>query len=124
MAEFLFVGAGGFLGAMLRYAVNLISNNLSSTPNLPFATPIVNVLGCLAIGALSTHGSLTEQQRLFLIPGLLGGFTTFSAFGLETMTLWQTSGPLAAAVNVLANVGLGLLAVAVGRAVSAGLFLN
>jgi CrcB protein len=120
MADILFVGVGGFVGAALRYGVSILSNTLSFTHSFPFGTLIVNVVGCFAIGALSelaiARGALTEHQRLLLIPGLLGGFTTFSAFGYETMALLQNGNPLGAAGNAAANVGLGLLAVAVGRA--------
>ena len=116
------MGVGGFIGAALRYGASILSHTLSSTYNFPFGTLIVNVVGCFAIGALSqlaiAKGALTEQQRLFLIPGLLGGFTTFSAFGYETMALLQNENPLGAAANVAANVGLGLLAVFAGRAVA------
>lgn len=122
MADILFVGVGGFIGAVLRYAVSILSNTLSTAYSFPVGTLIVNVAGCFVIGVLTqmveARAALTEQQRLFLLPGLLGGFTTFSAFGYETIALLQRQEAMAAAGNVLVNVGLGLLAVFVGRAVA------
>ncbi|MCW5732950.1 MAG: fluoride efflux transporter CrcB [Enhydrobacter sp.] len=117
--EFLLVGLGGFLGTVLRYASGLWLAALSDAHQFPLGTLFVNTLGCLLIGFLSRlierHGLLGSTQRHFLIPGLIGGFTTFSAFGYETFSHAEVHGLWAAAGNVLANVGLGLLAVWAGR---------
>lgn len=119
MAEFIVVGIGGFLGAVLRYLCSILASTLSAALQFPLGTLIVNVIGCFAIGAISRaiekRGALSPQQRLFLIPGLIGGFTTFSAFGYETITQWELHGALAAGGNVAANLVLGLLAVVAGR---------
>ena len=113
--SFIWVMIGGGLGAGLRYAISIgIQTNTSST--FPFGTLTANLLGCLAIGLLSAFFAQTESEtlRLTLIVGVLGGFTTFSSFGLETVTLVQ-EGRLgeAAAYVLLSNIG-GLLGVFVG----------
>lgn len=117
--SFLLVGLGGALGSMARYGVGLA---LHST-TFPYATLIVNVLGCLGIGlalpSLDRIAVLSPEVRLFLVVGFLGGFTTFSAFGSESIALVR-SGTAVALVNVAANVLLGLAAVVVGRAIAAG----
>jgi CrcB protein len=78
----------------------------------------VNVIGCLVIGVLAAlvenAGALTAPMRMLLFTGVLGGFTTFSAFGYETFTLARTQGVMIAGTNVLAQVMLGLLAVWLG----------
>ena len=112
--NFLLVGLGGAAGSVLRYAVGLYFARSS----FPYATLLVNALGCLLIGmalpAWNRTPVLSEEARLLLVVGFLGGFTTFSAFGHETAVLLQL-GPTRAAVNVGANVVLGVLAVLVGR---------
>ena len=118
LREVMLVGGGGFLGSVARYAVTQMVGTGPGTPRFPVATLVVNATGCLVIGALFGLGErtavLTPASRTFLFVGLLGGFTTFSAFGLETMLLWRHgSGPLAA-VNVGAQVIAGLLAVLLG----------
>ena len=77
---------------------------LSPTPNVPYATMTVNLTGCLVIGALagliaSQRLTMTPELRAFVFVGLLGGFTTFSSFGLDTFTLAQGGRAGTAAVN-------------------------
>lgn len=119
MIAFLLVGLGGAVGSMLRYGVGL----LLASAAFPYATLAVNVAGCLGIGLLlpsvERAAALPPDVRLLVVVGFLGGFTTFSAFGSETIALLR-SGMAPAALNVVANVGLGLAAVAVGRALAAG----
>jgi CrcB protein len=114
---FVLVGLGGAVGSVLRYAVSLAFAKSS----FPYATLLVNVAGCLVIGlalpAWNRAPVLSENLRLLLVVGLLGGFTTFSAFGHETVVLLQHS-PVRAVVNVLANVSAGLGAVLLGRAIA------
>src|SRR5882672_3091641 len=119
MREFLLVGTGGFIGASLRYGVSLAMAPWSQ--KFPVATLSINVLGCLLIGMVmpAVEG---KYWLLFLVPGILGGFTTFSAFGLETWKLVQGGTPLLAAAYVAASVLLGLGAVWAGRGL--GLFLK
>lgn len=113
MNSVLWVALGGGLGSVLRY---LLSQwiGLRSNGAFPWATFGVNLIGCAAIGvcwALLSRYPATHPLRLFFISGLLGGFTTFSAFGLETFQLLQarqwllaalyTGGSTLAAISVL-----------------------
>ncbi len=122
MVTVLLVGAGGFVGAALRYLVGSGVYNLSGHASFPYGTLAVNIVGCFLIGLLAgfaeTRQLLGEGTRAFIIIGLLGGFTTFSAFGYETVALVR-DGLLAAAVaNVGLQVALGLVAVWIGLRVS------
>ena len=114
----LLVGSGGFLGAIARYLLGgaIIHHTVSS--KFPWSTFAVNALGCLLIGALA---GVTEKidvigpgARLFLFTGLLGGFTTFSAFGFETFYLLRRGELPMAALYATASVLVCLLAVWAG----------
>jgi CrcB protein len=91
MKQLLLVGLGGGLGAMARYKLGGLVLHHTTDWRFPLGTFVVNVLGCFAIGVLAglaeRQGLLAADVRLFLLTGLLGGFTTFSAFGLETVFL-------------------------------------
>ena len=119
MADIFILGLGGFLGAILRYWLSGLGQNLANTLNFPFGTLLVNLLGCLFIGLFSglaeMRGLLDPQQRLFLLTGLLGALTTFSTFGLETLSLFEYGQSVAAILNILANVVLGLAFVLLGK---------
>lgn len=119
MSKLLWVGTGGFVGSILRYLASGWTQQAAKTISFPVGTLAVNALGCLVVGALSyladERGLLPPDARLLLIVGFLGGFTTFSAFGNETMNLLRSGQGLAAAVNVIANVVLSLAAVWLGR---------
>ena len=116
MSTVLWVGLGGGLGSVLRYGLGRWISTRVGT-GFPWATLAVNVLGCLAIGflhrTLETRGA-PESLRLFLTVGLLGGFTTFSAFGFETVSLLQSGRPGPAVGYILASLAGGLTAVWVG----------
>jgi CrcB protein len=119
MKSVLLVALGGALGSVARY--KLAGLILLQTPvwRFPLGTFVVNVLGCIVIGILAglaiKYEALQGDARLFLFTGVLGGFTTFSAFGLETFHLIRR-GELAIAFGyVLASVAIGLLAVAAGH---------
>ncbi len=94
MQNALAVGMGGFLGCIARYLVGVMVAHLVAAPVLPYATLLVNVVGCLLIGVLSTlaerPAGLSPPLHLFLSVGLLGGFTTYSTFGSQTVTLART----------------------------------
>ena len=115
----LLVFVGGGLGALLRYAAGRAALLAGWAP--PLATLGVNIVGCFAMGLLagwfavhgSSEGGGPASVKIFLVTGLLGGFTTFSAFGLDTLTLWRTS-PAHAAAYVAASVIVSLLAVFLG----------
>ena len=115
---YLIVFFGGGIGAALRHFVN---RSALALPDFPYNTLTVNALGCLAMGLiagwLTFRGQDASQHlRLFLTTGILGGFTTFSAFSLDTALLWERGQPSAAAIYVAANVGLSLIGVFAGLA--------
>jgi len=108
------VGLGGMCGAILRYWLSGAVYALTPSPRFPWGTLVVNVLGCFAIGAIAgladTRGVLSPAARLFLLIGLLGGFTTFSTFGYETLALLREQAVARALLNVTLQVTLGLCA--------------
>jgi len=114
----LVVGLGGFAGSVARYLLGgwVLHHTLSA--KFPWSTFAVNVLGCLVIGVLSGLAErlewFTPAMRLLLLTGLLGGFTTFSAFGLETVHLLRRGEPMVAASYALASVLVCTLAVWIG----------
>lgn len=116
MKAALAVALGGALGSLARYVLGLWLKGFALA--FPLATLIVNVLGGFAIGLLAglslTRPELPEWLRLGLMTGLLGGFTTFSAFSLETLLLWREGHVAMALANVAANLLLGLAACALG----------
>jgi fluoride exporter len=113
MATLLLVGAGGFLGSVLRYAIGGLLVRLGSGNSFPHETLVINSLGCFLIGALAhlseVHGGVGSAARSFLLIGLLGGFTTFSTFGYETFQLLRdrqvTVAMTSAALQILLGVG-------------------
>ena len=118
MTKLLLVGAGGFLGSIVRA---LISNFIQqqSASQFPLGTLTVNVIGCFVIGFLAqlgdTHDYFTAEARSFIFIGILGGFTTYSSFGNETINLWRAGTGWIALGNVLAQLLLGLGGVMLGR---------
>jgi fluoride exporter len=113
------VGIGGALGSMARHAVNHLMHTRWLVTRFLIGTVVVNVTGCFAIGLLA--GLLASQRivlqvywREFVFVGLLGGFTTFSTFGLDTFVLSRNQSSAFAIANVAAQVIGGLLAVWVG----------
>lgn len=113
------VGVGGFVGSVARYLISgVVQDRLGET--FPWGTLAVNVVGCLLIGGLSelaeARAFLSPEGRALLLIGLLGGFTTFSAFGNETTNLLRDREWLFAGANLLAHVVLAIGAVWLGRA--------
>jgi CrcB protein len=112
-----FVGAG--IGGTLRHGVNLAAVRLLGY-GFPFGTLIVNVLGSFLIGLLAGYFAyrtgLNQHLRLFLTTGILGGFTTFSAFSLDAALLVERHSYALAAAYVLGSVGLALAGLFVGLA--------
>ena len=122
MLRVFLVGAGGFLGSILRYAVGGWVHNLSNSAWFPYGTLVINSVGCLLIGFLSglaeSRSVFGPEVRLFLFIGVLGGFTTFSSFAYETFSLARDAENLAAAVNIFAQLILGLAGVWFGNALA------
>jgi CrcB protein len=114
MMKYLLIAAGGALGSALRFAVQGWIHRLAGG-SFPAGTLVVNVLGCLLVGLLSAMFAgpvfVRPEYRFGLLAGLLGGFTTFSTFGLETFNLTNAGQYRLAAANVLLSCGLGLAAV-------------
>ena len=116
------VGAGGFFGSLLRYALGGLIHRQLPLATFPYGTLAVNVIGCLAIGILA---GLSEARpmfgpgfRLFALVGLLGGFTTFSTFGYETVAMMRDQEYVRALTNVTLHFAVALPAVWVGYLVA------
>lgn len=121
MGSYLVVFIGGGLGAMLRHGVNRVAlANLG--PSLPYGTLFVNVVGGLMMGMLAQlfllRTGLSEEFRLFFTTGLLGGFTTFSAFSLEAGLMWQRGDYSSLAAYTVGSVVLSIAALFLGMAVA------
>ena len=117
-----YVALGGALGSVSRYLLGTWIQNLSKSIDFPYGTLAVNLIGCFVIGFLfqlaETRGAFTPEVRAFIFIGLLGGFTTFSAFGNDTINLLRDGETFNALANVGANVILGLALVWFGRTAS------
>ena len=121
--HWLLVFVGGGLGSVARLAVGRASLALLG-PGLPWGTLAVNVAGSLAIGlavGLLNAFAVGLPMRVFLITGFLGGFTTFSAFSLDALTLWQRGDAPVALAYVAASLVFSLVAVAAGFQLTRGL---
>lgn len=116
------VALGGAIGASMRYLTNVGAMRWIG-PGFPYATLIVNVVGSFLMGVivvvLSRKGG--TQFAPFLMTGILGGFTTFSAFSLDTLTLWERGDHVTAAVYVALSVVLSLAAIVAGLAIARAL---
>lgn len=112
------IGTGGFIGSILRYLLSGYVQQLSKSIQFPFGTLAVNIVGCAIIGFLAEladhRGVISGETRAFLMVGLLGGFTTFSAFGNETMNLLRDGELWLAGGNVLGHILLSFAAVWLG----------
>lgn len=125
MREILLVGVGGFVGSVCRYLASGWVQRLAPGVLFPWGTLAVNVAGCLGIGlAAGVVGArhwAEPEVRLAVTVGLLGGFTTFSTFGAETLGLAREGEAWRAAANVVAQVVLGLAAVWLGDRLGRGM---
>lgn len=122
VTQLLWVGSGGFAGAVGRYLVSGWVHRLLPAAQFPWGTVAVNVAGCGLIGLLAglvdLRQVLAPEARLFLLIGCLGSFTTFSTFGYETLALAREAEILKAAGNVGLQLGAGLAAVWLGYALA------
>ena len=116
--QLLVVAVGGALGSMARYKLGGVVLHQTQAWNFPVSTFCVNVLGCLVIGILAAvvehHDLFSTGTRLFLFTGLLGGFTTFSAFGYETLFLLRRGLIQISVLYAGLSVFCGLAAVFIG----------
>ncbi len=114
----LLVGLGGFIGSVARYTLSGAVMHHAAGWRFPLGTFLVNVAGCLAIGLLAglteSRGLFSADARLFVFTGVLGGFTTFSAFGFESIALARRGELAVAALYIVLSVVVGLAAVWLG----------
>jgi CrcB protein len=119
LVQLLLIGLGGFAGTILRYLIGGWIQASAGTSAFPWGTLTINLLGCFGIGLLAelidARGFLRPEWRGVLMVGVLGGFTTFSAFANETVNAARDAAMHTALLNVFASVGLGLIAVWGGR---------
>lgn len=112
------VGAGGFAGSVLRYLAGWFVARQWSDTTFPYATMLVNIIGCLLIGILmgsvNKSGDQGTSMKLLLVTGFCGGFTTFSAFAFDNLQMLQQGQYSAFALNVFGSLLLCLLAVWAG----------
>lgn len=119
MNPYFLVAVGGAAGSVARYSLALFVARLTGTA-FPWGTVLINILGSFVIGwfaeLTASYGRhpTGEPTRAFVMAGLCGGFTTFSAFSLQTMDLLRGGQPLRAVANVLFSVSLCLVATAIG----------
>lgn len=121
MTNILLVGAGGFIGSVLRYLVSGYVQESARRLDFPYGILAVNLIGCFVIGLLAQvgekFGAFSDESRAFIFVGILGGFTTFSSFGNDTVNLMRQGMMNHAFLNIGSNVILGLFAVWLGRTV-------
>src|SRR5438270_3179924 len=118
MKQALIVGLGGLLGSMARYKIGGVILHHSASWRFPLSTFVVNVVGCFVIGLLAAlvehRDYFSADARLFLFTGLLGGFTTFSAFGYEGIFLLRRGEIVVAAAYAALSLVCGFAAVWLG----------
>ncbi|WP_454632492.1 fluoride efflux transporter CrcB [Bradyrhizobium cenepequi] len=118
-ASYFLVFFGGGLGAMLRHFVNLACGRGFGT-NFPYGTFIINISGSTVMGLIAGYlafkGEASQPWRLFLMTGVLGGYTTFSAFSLDTALLYERGELALAAFYVLGSVALSIVGLFAGLA--------
>lgn len=112
LQNFFLVGFGGAVGSIARWQMSSVILRNTLDWRFPLGTLIVNILGCLIIGLLAglavKENYFTNEMRLLLFTGLMGGFTTFSSFGLETFYLLKRGEYLMASSNIVLSVTLGM----------------
>ena len=124
LRQLLLVAAGGAIGSVARWRVSGWVLHQAVDWRFPIGTFVVNVLGCLIVGVLAglaiKEDFFSTDQRLLLFTGVMGGFTTFSAFGLETFYLLRRGEYLIAGSNMVLSMVVGMAALWVGYQLIAG----
>lgn len=122
MLDIVIIGMGGFIGSVFRYLFSVKVQQFFAGNMFPLGTMVVNITGCLIIGLISGFSEnvvlLSPRTRFFLITGVLGGYTTFSAFGNETFNLIRENEIILALLNVGIQVIVGVIAVWLGYILS------
>ena len=116
MRILLLIGLGSFLGGVSRYLLTILIQNKFLT-SIPYGTLAVNIIGCFLIGivyGLAEKMNINREWQLFLATGILGGFTTFSSFSYETISLFREQQYGYALLNISISIFLGLAATVVG----------
>jgi len=115
LIQIMVVGSGGFAGSIMRYWISGLLNRMLPLTSFPAGTFVVNIAGCFLIGLfagiIELNGLLNPYSRLFLIVGVLGGFTTFSTLGYECYSLLNAMKIFMAFLNLGLHISFGLLAV-------------
>lgn len=117
LKEFVVVFIGGGIGSVLRYGVQVAMNGIAASAHFPWATFAANIAGSFLIGlfyALSARFHFSPEVRLLLTTGLCGGFTTFSTFSNESLSLLKQGNLAAFALYVVASISLGIGCVFIG----------
>ncbi|WP_285269015.1 fluoride efflux transporter CrcB [Kaistella rhinocerotis] len=118
MRSLLFVFIGGGAGSVLRYLLSVGAQRFWIVKSFPLGTFLANIIGCFLIGVLVSALVKSDLHlRLLLITGFCGGFTTFSAFSVESVSLWQSGQFTVLAIYILLSVILGLAAVWLGQSI-------
>ncbi len=124
MNPFFLVALGGAIGSIARYSLSGFVLHYTLVWRFPLGTFMVNIVGCLVAGLLGglvvKHDLFSADTRLFLFTGVVGGFTKFSAFGLETFYLLRRGEALVAGTYVMSSVVVGLFALWLGFSVVSG----
>ncbi len=121
MFKYLLIGAGGFIGSVLRYWTSVNAYKIFGE-KFPYGTFVVNVLGCFLIGFIAEISEnrflISPEIRTFLMLGFLGGYTTFSTFGYETFVLLQDKDYITAFFNIFLSVIVCLASVWIGSIIA------
>jgi CrcB protein len=120
LVDIFWVGLGGFVGSSLRFMISGWVHRWPGTGTFPYGTLVVNVTGCLVLGLIGGWADhrhvLSRATRLFVMIGVLGGFTTFSTFAYETLAMATASDAARAFANIALQLMLGLGAAWIGSA--------
>ena len=118
LVKILFVGTGGFVGAVLRFLTDRAISGKFGHIEFPLGIFVCNVVGCFLIGFLSGilgSSNVAEHHKAMILPGLLGSFTTFSTFSKDSLDLMMNNHVLSASLNVFLSLGVGILFVFLGQ---------